>query len=66
VKKVTEQILEEKPHSIIQPIKKGNATLVLRLKNATWDEMVELVKHCQGNPEGCVVEVYVGNEVFDA
>jgi hypothetical protein len=63
---VTEEILEEKPHSIIEPIKKGNATLVLRLKNVTWDEMVELVKHCAQNAGGYVVEVHVGGEVFDA
>ena len=60
------KIPKEKPKSVSEPIQKGNATLVIRMKNVQWQEIVDVVSHLTKNPTGWVVEVYIGNEVFDA
>lgn len=46
-------------------IRKGKATLLIEFKGE-WDELVKLVKYLQGNPLSKVVEVHIGEEVFDA
>ena len=47
-------------------IQKGTARIIIELKDISWDELVEMVKFYQKNPRGNVVEVHVGNGVWDA
>jgi hypothetical protein len=49
-----------------EPYQKGNVDIMISLKNLDWNDLVLLVKYLQGNPLSAVVEVHIGNEVFDA
>lgn len=58
--------VETEKEPVFTAPQKGNVTLILDLKNVGWDDLADLIRYLQGNPLGAVVEVHVGQEVFDA
>ncbi len=59
-----EQIIKKEPK--VEPYQKGNVDIMITLKNLDWNDLALLVKYLQGNPLSAVVEIHIGNEVFDA
>jgi len=45
--------------------KKGKTTIIIEL-NATWKELAKFIEYLQKNPLGSIIEMHVGNEVFEA
>jgi hypothetical protein len=65
-KGLSEPSLRKKLHPETEPYQKGNVTIILDLKNVDWFDLVDLVKYLSRNRLGALVEVHIGNEVFDA
>ena len=51
---------------MIEEKKKGSVKLVIEVKDMLWDELRDLVEYLSDNPQNAVVQVFIGDQVFDA